>query len=227
MYLHCVDLGLVEYSRALILQESLVEQRRRGEGQNGQDTLLLLEHPPVFTLGRGADASFVLNPRHVPVHRVSRGGQVTFHGPGQLVGYPILALPRHRRDVHAYIRSLENVLIDTLAVYGLQAQQRAGFTGVWLGEQKIASIGVGIRRWVTFHGFALNVDPDLSYFNAIIPCGLHGVRMTSMAQVLDRPVALDAVKVCLAEIFRQTFGYEETVWNTSSLISDSTSSLNL
>ena len=227
MHLHCVDLGLVEYSQALTLQESLVEQRRRDEGQNGQDTLLLLEHPPVFTLGRGADASFVLNPRHVPVHRVSRGGQVTFHGPGQLVGYPILALPRHRRDVHAYIRSLENVLIDTLAVYGLQAQQRAGFTGVWLGEQKIASIGVGIRRWVTFHGFALNVDPDLSYFNAIIPCGLHGVRMTSMRQALDRPVALDAVKVRLAEIFRQTFGYEETVWNTSSLISDSPNSLNL
>jgi lipoate-protein ligase B len=129
--------------------------------------------------------------------------------------------------VHAYIRSLENVLIETLAVYGLQAQQRAGLTGVWLGEQKIASIGVGIRRWVTFHGFALNVDPDLSYFNDIIPCGLHGVRMTSMRQALGRPIALDEVKVRLAEIFSQTFGYEETVWNTSSLISDSTSSLNL
>lgn len=223
MRLCCVDLGLVEYPHALTLQESLVEQRRQGEGT---DTLLLLEHPPVFTLGRGADAGFVLDPRHVPVHRVSRGGQVTFHGPGQLVGYPILALLRHRRDVHAYIRSLENVLIETLAVYGLPAQQRAGLTGVWLGEQKIASIGVGIRRWVTFHGFALNVDPDLSYFNAIIPCGLHGVYMTSMAQALGCPVALDAVKVRLAEIFRQTFGYEEIVWNTSSLISDRTSSPN-
>jgi len=239
MRLRCVDLGLVEYPQALTLQESLVEQMRRGQGQNEQDgqngqdkqdtqdTLLLLEHPPVFTLGRGADASFVLDPRHVPVHRVSRGGQVTFHGPGQLIGYPILALPRHRRDVHAYIRSLENVLIETLAVYGLPAQQREGLTGVWLGEQKIASIGVGIRRWVTFHGFALNVDPDLSYFNAIIPCGLHGVHMTSMAQALGRPVALDAVKVRLAEIFSQTFGYEEIVWNTSSLISDRTSSPNL
>jgi lipoate-protein ligase B len=226
----CADLGLVEYSQALTLQESLVEKRRRGEGQNGQngnDTLLLLEHPPVFTLGRGADESFVLNPRQVPVHRVSRGGQVTFHGPGQLVGYPILALPHHRRDVHAYIRSLENVLIDTLAVYGLQAQQREGLTGVWLGEQKIASIGVGLRRWVTFHGFALNVDPDLSYFNDIIPCGLHGVQMTSMAQALGCRIALDEVKVRLAEIFADTFGYKETVWNTSSLISDSPSSLNL
>ena len=226
----CVDLGLVEYLQALALQESLVEQRRRGEGQNGQngnDTLLLLEHPPVFTLGRGADESFVLNPQHVPVHRVSRGGQVTFHGPGQLVGYPILALPRHRRDVHAYIRSLENVLIETLGVYGLQAQQRAGLTGVWLGEQKIASIGVGIRRWVTFHGFALNVDPDLSYFNDIIPCGLHGVRMTSMAQALGRTIALGEVKIRLAEIFADTFAYKETIWNTSSQTSDSTSSLNL
>ncbi len=228
--LHCVDLGLVEYPQALAVQESLVEQRRRGQGQNepeGKDTLLLLEHPPVFTLGRGADESFVLNPRHIPVHRVSRGGQVTFHGPGQLVGYPILALPHQRRDVHAYIRSLENVLIDTLASFRLQAQQREGLTGVWIGEQKIASIGVGIRRWVTFHGFALNVDPDLSYFNDIIPCGLHGVRMTSMTQALGRPVALDEVKIRLAEIFAYTFGYKETVWNTSSLISDSTSSLHL
>ena len=227
MHLHCVDLGLVEYSQALTLQEALVEQRRRGEGQDGKDTLLLLEHPPVFTLGRGADESFVLNPRHIPVYRVSRGGQVTFHGPGQLVGYPILALPHQRRDVHAYIRSLENVLIDTLAVYGLQAQRREGLTGVWIGEQKIASIGVGIRRWVTFHGFALNVDPDLSYFNDIIPCGLPGVRMTSMAQVLGRPVALDEVKIRLAEIFAYTFGHKETVWNASSLTSNSMSSLHL
>ena len=220
----CVDLGLMDYRQALALQESLVEQRRQDEGS---DTLLLLEHPPVFTLGRGADESFVLNPHHVPVHRVSRGGQVTFHGPGQLVGYPILALPRHRRDVHAYIRDLENVLIDTLGVYGLQAQQRQGLTGVWLNEQKIASIGVGIRRWVTFHGFALNVDPDLSYFSDIIPCGLHGVQMTSMAQALGRTIALDEVKIRLAEIFAATFGYKETVWNTSSQTSDSTSNLNL
>ena len=226
----CVDLGLVEYPQALALQESLVEHRRRDEGRSGhagQDTLLLLEHPPVFTLGRGADESFVLNPRHVPVHRVSRGGQVTFHGPGQLVGYPILALSARRRDVHAYIRSLESVLIDTLVGYGLQAQHHEGVTGVWLGEQKIASIGIGIRRWVTFHGFALNVDPDLSYFSDIIPCGLHGVRMTSMAQALGRPIAVDAVKIRLATIFANTFGYKETVWNTSSLTSDSSSSPNL
>lgn len=205
MQLRCLDLGLVEYQRALALQETYVEQRRGG---TAQDTLLLLEHPPVFTLGRGAAERFVLNPGRVPVHRVSRGGQVTFHGPGQLVGYPILALPRQRRDVHAYIRSLENVLIQTLASYGLQARQCEGLTGVWCGEDKIASIGVGIRRWVTFHGFALNVDPDLSYFDNIVPCGLAGVRMTSMARVLGRPVALQAVKIRLAEIFATTFGYQ-------------------
>lgn len=221
--LHCVDLGLVDYAQVLLLQERLVQQRRREEGSNGQDTLLLLEHFPVFTLGRGADESLVRNPRQVPVHRVSRGGQVTFHGPGQLVGYPILALPRHRRDVHAYIRNIENVLIETLAAYGICGQNREGLTGVWLGEQKIASIGVGIRRWVTFHGFALNVDPDLSYFDDIVPCGLHGVRMTSMAQAPGRPVILGDVKIRLAEIFADTFGYKETVWNTSSLTRDTSS----
>ena len=224
MQLRCCDLGLVEYQQVLALQESLVEQRRRGEAQ---DMLLLLEHPPVFTLGRGGDASFILNPGKVPVYRVGRGGQATFHGPGQLVGYPILALAKARRDVHAYIRRLESVLIETLAAYGLCAERKDGLTGVWVGGHKIASIGVGIRRWVTFHGFALNVEPDLSYFNDIIPCGLHGVRMTSMAHALGRPVSVDGVKSRLADIFAQTFGYKETLWNTSSLTSDSTRSLHL
>ena len=202
-----------------------------GVGGNGQDTLLLLEHPPVYTLGRGADERFVLNPGQVPVQRVSRGGQVTFHGPGQLVGYPILALFGRRRDVHAYIRRLEDVLIQTLASYGLPARRREGLTGVWCGEDKIASIGVGIRRWVTFHGFALNVDPDLSYFDRIVPCGLADVRMTSMARALGRPIAVQTVKSRLAEVFAATFGYqagtlsEETLWNMRGLTADSPHSL--
>ena len=202
-----------------------------GGGGDGQDTLLLLEHPPVYTLGRGADERFVLNPGQVPVQRVSRGGQVTFHGPGQLVGYPILALSGRRRDVHAYIRRLEDVLIQTLAGYGLPARRREGLTGVWCGEDKIASIGVGIRRWVTFHGFALNVDPDLSYFDKIIPCGLADVRMTSMARALGRPIPVQTVKSRLAEIFAATFGYqagtlwEETLWNMRGLTADSPHSL--
>ena len=228
MRLRCCDLGLVEYGRALALQEACVEQRRRGDGQ---DTLLLLEHPPVYTLGRGADARFVLNPGQVPVQRVSRGGQVTFHGPGQLVGYPILALFGRRRDVHAYIRRLEDVVIQTLASYGLPARRREGLTGVWCGEDKIASIGVGIRRWVTFHGFALNVDPDLSYFDRIVPCGLADVRMTSMARALGRPISVQAVKSRLVETFAATFGYhagtlsEETLWNMRGLTADSPHSL--
>lgn len=209
MILHCIDLDLIEYEQALELQELLVRQRRQGEGA---DTLLLLEHPPVFTLGRGADDRNVLTPQQTPVHRVSRGGDVTFHGPGQLVGYPILDLAAHGRDVHAYLRSLEVVLIEALAAYGLEAQRKPGLTGVWVDERKIASIGVGVRRWITYHGFALNVDPELSYFSAIVPCGLTGVRMTSMAECLGCSVNVAEMKACVAEMFARRFGYEEIAW---------------
>lgn len=207
--LHCIDLGLVDYLQALEWQESLVRQRCQGEGG---DTLLLLEHPPVFTLGRGADDRNILAPQQAPVHRVSRGGDVTFHGPGQLVGYPILDLTAHGRDVHAYLRALETVLIDALAEYGLEAQRKAGLTGVWVGARKIASIGVGVRRWITYHGFALNVDPELAYFAAIVPCGLAGVRMTSMVECLSRPVRAAEMKNRVVESFAWRFGYEEIVW---------------
>ncbi len=180
MNLHCIDLGLVEYAQALGWQEELVRQRCQGESE---DTLLLLEHPPVFTLGRGGDE------------------RLTCHG----------------RDVHLYLRSLEAVLIAVLAEYGLRAQRKDGITGVWVGEKKIASIGVGVRRWVTYHGFALNVDPDLSYFADIVPCGLPGVRMTSMAQQLARPVALAAVKAAVAQTFADYFVYAEMLWQKNLL----------
>jgi lipoate-protein ligase B len=217
--LYCTDLGLIEYSHALPLQEELVRQRCQEEGK---DTLLLLEHPPVFTLGRGGDERHVLNPRQVPVYRVGRGGDVTFHGPGQLVGYPIIELTRHGRDVHAYLRALEEVLIATLSVWNLPAQRREGLTGVWVGEEKIASIGIGVRRWITYHGFALNVDPDLSYFSAIVPCGLSGVRMTSMSKLLGHSVTLPHVKITVAERFAHHFGYAEILWqkNMTSLDSE-------
>ncbi len=218
MNLLCIDLGLVEYSQALSWQDELL--KRRGQGK-GEDTLLLLEHPPVFTLGRGGDERHLLNPRQVPVHRVGRGGDVTFHGPGQLVGYPILDLTRHGRDVHAYLRSLEAVLIAVLAEYGLRAQRKDGLTGVWVGEKKIASIGVGVRRWVTYHGFALNVDPELSYFADIVPCGLTGVRMTSMAQLLKRPIALAEVKAAVAKTFADHFAYAEMLWQKNLLTPNS------
>lgn len=214
--LSAFDLGVVAYERALAWQEALL--KKRGQGEHG-DTLLLLEHPPVFTLGRGGNVQHLLNPRQVPVYRVGRGGDVTFHGPGQLVGYPVIALTG--RDVHAYLRALEAVLVATLRVYGLEACRREGLTGVWVGEEKIASIGVGVRRWVTYHGFALNVDPDLSYFSDIVPCGLAGVRMTSMARLLGRPVPLPAVKALVADIFARQFGYEEMIWQKSLLTLDS------
>lgn len=210
MILHCISLGLVGYSEALSWQETLVKERVQGKGN---DTLLLLEHPPVFTLGRGADERHVLTPRRTPVHRVSRGGDVTYHGPGQLVGYPILDLHGHGRDVHAYLRSLEAVLIETLTQYGLSAQRKPALTGVWIDEKKIASIGVGVRRWVTYHGFALNVEPDLSYFDDIVPCGLQGVRMTSMAECLGHPVDVTTIKARVAEQFVRRFCYEDLIWS--------------
>jgi lipoate-protein ligase B len=212
MRLHCIDLGLLDYAQALTWQEELVQQRCHGEGE---DTLLLLEHPPVFTLGRGGDEQHLLNPRWVPVYRVGRGGDVTFHGPGQLVGYPIIDLGQHKRDVHAYLRGLETVLITTLQQLGIAAHRKNRFTGVWVNEEKIASIGVGVRRWVTFHGFALNVNTDLSYFADIVPCGLADVRMTSVAELVRQPIDLDTVKAIVAESFADYFGYTEMLWQSN------------
>ncbi|MGE0683561.1 MAG: lipoyl(octanoyl) transferase LipB [Candidatus Binatia bacterium] len=220
MILYCIDPGLIDYAEALAWQDALVQQRCAG---NGNDTLLLLEHPPVFTLGRGADERHVLTPRQTPVHRVSRGGEVTFHGPGQLVGYPVLHLDVCGRDVHAYLRTLESVLIDVLAEFGVRAESRVGLTGVWVNERKIASIGIGVRRWVAYHGFALNVDPDLSYFADIVPCGLNGVRMTSMTECLGYAVDVPTVKVRTAERFARRLGYEETLWRKNCPTQHSTS----
>ena len=158
----------------------------------------------------------LLTPREVPVHRVSRGGEVTFHGPGQLVGYPLIDLTNHGRDVHLYLRGLEAVLIEVLATYGIAAHREAGKTGVWVNEKKIASIGVGVRRWVTYHGFALNVSTDLSYFADIVPCGLVGVRMTSMAEVLLRAIDVASLKPLVAATFARSFGYKDMLWLTHS-----------
>ena len=197
-------LGSVDYAAALELQNALVAARIRGEVG---DTLLLLEHPHVFTLGRGADARFLLNPADVPVYRVSRGGQVTYHGPGQLIGYPILKLEGQDRDVIGYLRRLEQAIAAALARCGIIAGRREGLTGVWAGPQKIASIGVGIRRWVTLHGFALNVTTDLSFFNAIVPCGLEGCRMTSVAALGWREVSTANFADLMAPEFARLFGY--------------------
>lgn len=196
--------GRVEYARALAWQEALVARRMAG----GPDTLLLLEHPPVYTLGRGADARHLgsAGGGEVPVVHAHRGGQVTYHGPGQLVGYPILDLRGLRPDVRWYLRTLEEVLIRALADLGVRAERRDGLTGVWVGERKIASIGVALRRWVSWHGFALNVDADLGGFAAITPCGIAGVEMTSLARE-GGTGAVETVLPVVRDRFVETFGY--------------------
>ena len=185
-----VNLGTVPYEDALELQRSLA--RERISGAIPEDMLLLLEHPPVVTLGRSTKAGNLISSadflasKGIELFEVERGGDVTFHGPGQLVGYPIIDLKRHKLDLHWYLRQVEEALIRTLAEYSIPAERNPGFTGVWTKERKIASIGVHARDWVTWHGFALNVTTDLSYFDLIIPCGIDGVTMTSIEREIDQ-----------------------------------------
>jgi lipoate-protein ligase B len=190
-----VDLGRRAYSDVLELQRSVARARITGELQ--QDVLLLVEHDPVITLGRASkDAHLLasreqLAARRVELFEVERGGDVTFHGPGQLVGYPIIDLKRHKQDLHWYLRKLEDVLIQSLAIFDIRAEREARYTGVWTRKRKIASIGVHARDWVTWHGFALNVTTELSYFDLIVPCGISAVTMTNVERELtDRKDAV-------------------------------------
>ncbi len=178
--LEVVQAGRVPYGEALEWQRSLA--RARIERRLSHDLLLLLEHPPVVTLGRNAHAGHLLSRTGVEVFEVERGGDVTYHGPGQLVGYPIMDLSGHRQDLHWYLRTLEEALIIALADLGIPAARNPDFTGVWTRGRKVASIGVHVKQWVTWHGFALNVTTDLSAFDRIIPCGIPGVVMTSVAR---------------------------------------------
>jgi len=199
-------LGRLSYEEALHRQEEMVQQKLDGDPD---DHLLLLEHDPVFTLGRGARAEDLLGADErlgVPVFRVGRGGGVTYHGPGQMVGYPILALSAHGRDVHRYVRQLEAALVETVEYYGIAAQTRPGLTGVWVEERKIASIGIGVRRWVSLHGVALNVAPDLAYFRAIVPCAMPEVTMTSLERELGTAPPLAEVEGVFERCFRRAFG---------------------
>jgi lipoate-protein ligase B len=183
-----VPLGRVAYEEALELQRHIA--RDRISGALPQDVLLLVEHPPVVTLGRASKGKHLiaspefLRSKGVELFEVERGGDVTFHGPGQLVGYPIVDLKRHRLDLHWYLRKIEEALINTLADYEIVAERNPSFTGVWTKGKKIASIGVHARDWVTWHGFALNVTTDLSYFDLMVPCGIDGVVMTSIGREL-------------------------------------------
>jgi lipoate-protein ligase B len=189
--LRITHLGLRPYGEVLELQRAAALARIAGEIP--EDLLILVEHPPVVTLGRASrdPAHLVATPallasRGVELFEVERGGDVTFHGPGQLVGYPILDLSRHREDLHWYLRQVEEVIIRSLVAFGIDAGRHAGLTGVWTDGRKIASIGVHARQWVTWHGFALNVTTDLSYFDLMVPCGIPGVTMTSVEQELLR-----------------------------------------
>ncbi|MEM9282728.1 MAG: lipoyl(octanoyl) transferase LipB [Verrucomicrobiota bacterium] len=177
-------LGRVTYEEGLAKQDELVARRQAGEIK---DTVLLLEHEPVYTIGRTRDRSSLIDPDQLPhpVYEINRGGQATFHGPGQLVGYPILDLTALGRDLHAYLREIEGLLIDFTADFGIRSQRREGLTGVWIEDRKLASIGVGVRKWVSMHGFGFNVTRDLSGYEAIVPCGISNVSMTSLENELD------------------------------------------
>ncbi len=208
--LNVLHLDLEPYARALELQHVLVAARRDGEIQ---DTLVLLRHPPVITVGRRGDEGNILVPREwlreqgVDVHRVERGGDVTYHGPEQLVGYPIIDLRRHRTDVSWYMNSLEEVLLRTLRDFGIAGQRLPGNIGVWLDErQKIVSLGVRIEGWITYHGFALNVGEDLSSFEMIVPCGLADAEMSSMERVLGREVDMSLLRERVVCHFCGVFG---------------------
>jgi lipoyl(octanoyl) transferase len=215
--LSVANLGLVEYQAALALQTAMVAAR---QNDAISDTLLLLEHPHVFTLGRGADERFLLaqRPSDVPIYRVSRGGEVTYHGPGQLIGYPILKLEGRDRDVHRYLRSIEEALIRALADCDINATRREGLTGIWVGAKKIGSIGVGIKRWTTSHGFALNVCPELSYFRGIVPCGIDGCEMTSIKALRDKGISVDDFSTMIGSRFAEVFGYSKIATSSPAVV---------
>lgn len=202
-------LGRVEYDHAWAIQRELVASRQAG---HAPDTLLLLEHPPVITLGRSGETAHLLGSeaelerRGVALVETDRGGDITFHGPGQIVGYAIVDLAPRGRDLHRYLRDLESVLIRALAEFGIVAGRVEGLTGVWVGDAKVAAIGIRVARWVTHHGFALNVDTDLSYFDLIVPCGIADRRVTSMKALLGDAIDREDVENALACAFESVFG---------------------
>ncbi len=208
-----VNLDLVPYADALALQHRLVAARKRGALN---DTLLLLEHPPVFTLGRNATEANIIAPpelleqQGIQVFRVERGGDVTYHGPGQLVGYPILDLHNFRLDVGWFVRSLEEMLIRVVRDFGIPGKRIDKLVGAWLdtpnGEAKIAQIGARIEQWITYHGFALNVDPNMTHFDFIVPCGIADKAVTSLRRVLNHPIEMRAVRERVAARFGEVFG---------------------
>ena len=208
------NLHLVTYENGVRLQQKLAEMR---QSELIPDQLLLLEHPPVITLGRGGDArnllasDDILRRERVRFYETTRGGDITYHGPGQLVGYPIVHLGEGSRDVRKYVNRLEEVLIRSVAHYGITAERVEGKRGIWVGNEKIGAIGVRIARWVTSHGFALNVNTNLDHFRLITPCGLAGTGVTSIARQVGHDIPLDDVRTVVAANFAEVFGYRMVV----------------
>jgi lipoyl(octanoyl) transferase len=212
-------LGRVPYAEALSLQATLVAERRAA----GPDRLLLLEHPHVITLGSSARRNHIrldeaeLRLLGIDVFDTGRGGDVTYHGPGQLIAYPILQLPEQRRDLHRYVRDLEEVIIRTLATFDIVAHRNPGRTGVWIGNEKIAAIGVRVSSgWITSHGFALNVTTDLDFFDAIVPCGIRDAGVTSIARCIGHDVAMHDVAPRVAQQFANVFGMDSAMRSAKS-----------
>ena len=203
-----LDLGLKDYQQCWVFQERLVKRRIYSQME---DSLILVEHFPVITLGRqGKEEDILASPeflrqKKISLFRINRGGRVTFHGPGQLVVYPILDLSLDQKDIHQYIRNLEIVVIKSLGKLGIEGRSISGHTGVWVGKKKIASIGIGVKRWITYHGLSLNVNIDLSYFSLINPCGLYENDMTSLAEILGPEVKMDSVKNLFVNSFCEVF----------------------
>ena len=196
------DLGQRPYQEVWAYQKEIQAKRIAGEIE---DTFLMVEHEPVYTLGKNANENHLLQSRDqsVDVFNIERGGDITFHGPGQLVGYPILDLSNYKKSISWYMRTLEQIIIDTVSEFGIEAKRIEGLTGVWVGDEKIAALGVRIRRWVTMHGFSINVNTDLTFYDGIIPCGIFDHGITSMEQLLCRPQDMEKVK----KVVRSKFGY--------------------
>lgn len=219
---YLVRLGRMPYQEAWDLQ------RQVGAGVlAGQlpDTVLMVEHPPVYTVGRGAHGSLAnllwdeekRREERIDLYTVDRGGDITYHGPGQLVGYPILDLTRHGKDLHEYLRHLEEAIIAAIGELGIDAERMPPHTGVWVGTEKVAAIGVKATQWVTQHGFALNVSPNLSHFGGIIPCGIQDKGVTSMERLLGRPIGLDEVQPVVERHLAETFGFQYRMVGPSAL----------
>ena len=216
---HAVRLGRIAYPAAFALQRRIVEAMKAAQPDDA--VLLLLEHTPVITIGRSGTPDHLratrqeLAARGIELCEATRGGDVTYHGPGQVVGYPLVRLRPGRRDVHAYLRSLEATIIAALSRFGLNGRRVPGYTGVWVGDAKVAAIGVAFSRWIAYHGFALNVTTDLDAFRLIVPCGIPDKPVTSMERLLGRPPEKRAVEDALIEEFASEFGFDQAIEHAS------------